>query len=72
MIPTQQRTKVPSRTIGSAIVMFAGIVLLAYGYFQDARAILYAGLVMTLAGVLTGIIFSVLWRHPQDGSNTVR
>jgi hypothetical protein len=67
----RERPTTTVRAIGSAIALLVGIVTLAFGYFQDSRLLLYAGIIITLAGVLTGLIFSILWRHPKDGNNGV-
>jgi hypothetical protein len=38
-----------------AVVLLAGVLVLAGGYAAHNRIALYAGLMVTLAGVLTGI-----------------
>jgi hypothetical protein len=55
-----RRKKVPGRTIIMAIVMLAGVVLMGYGYFQSERLMVYAGIVITLSGVMTEAIFGVI------------
>jgi len=55
------RIEVPNRTIVTAILMLVGIVTLALGYLQNDRQTLYAGLVITLAGVLPSVVFSLPW-----------
>jgi uncharacterized membrane protein YdfJ with MMPL/SSD domain len=67
----KERPTTTIRAVGSAIVMLVGIVALAFGYFQDSRLLLYAGITITLAGVLTGLIFSVLLRQPKDSNSGV-
>ena len=58
----QKHTRLPGRKLVSAVLMFTGIVLLALGYYQENRLILNLGLLVTLAGVLTGILFLVILR----------
>jgi hypothetical protein len=41
--------------IAVAVVLLAGIVVVAAGWFGGNNTALYAGLLITLAGVLTGI-----------------
>lgn len=49
--------KVATRSILSAIVMLAGIITMAVGYYQLNKITLYIGLFITIVGVVTGIIF---------------
>ena len=42
--------------IAMALVCLVGIIVLSAGYFSGNRIALYAGLLITLAGVLTGIV----------------
>jgi len=39
-----------------ALVLLVGLCVLAFGFFEDNKVVLYAGLVVTLAGVLNGVI----------------
>jgi hypothetical protein len=48
--------RVPARTIVAAIAMLIGIVLMGLGYFRNEHLLLYAGLVITLGGVMTDAI----------------
>ncbi len=47
----------------TALVLLAGIVVLAVGYFSGNRVAFYAGLLITLAGVLIGIQQLVVDKH---------
>ena len=49
------RTRVDTGMIVIASVMLAGVVILAAGYFTGNRVALFAGGLVTLAGVFTGI-----------------
>jgi hypothetical protein len=53
---------VPLRTIIVAITMLTGIVLLGFGYFQDKLLMIYAGVAITLSGVMTEAIIGILGR----------
>jgi len=44
--------RVPARTIVAAVAMLIGIVLMGFGYFRNEHVMLYAGLVVTLGGVM--------------------
>lgn len=44
--------RVPARTIVAAVAMLIGIVLMGFGYFRNEHVMLYAGLVITLGGVM--------------------
>lgn len=52
--------RVPIRTIISAIVMLAGIVLMGFGYFQKEQAVFYVGAAMTLSGVMMQAILAIV------------
>jgi hypothetical protein len=55
-----QSRMVPRRTITAAIGMFAGVVLLGFGYFGNQQVMIYAGLAITLGGVMTLLLFGIL------------
>lgn len=38
------------------LVLLAGVLLMTYGHLHQVNAVLGAGLLVTLAGVLTGVI----------------
>lgn len=40
----------------AALVMLVGIVLVGYGHIYEKPSAFYAGLVITLGGVLVGIV----------------
>jgi hypothetical protein len=46
-------------------VLLVGIIVLAAGHFTGSRIAFYAGLLVTLAGVLTGIQRLVIHGGPQ-------
>lgn len=52
----ESRTGTPIASLVVATVLLAGVLLLAYGYFQHNHAVLIAGLVVTGAGVLNGVV----------------
>ena len=45
-----------SGAIWMAAVLLAGVLLMCVGYFQHQPMALYAGLLVTLAGVLNGVV----------------
>jgi uncharacterized membrane protein HdeD (DUF308 family) len=49
--------KVPTRVLVATIVILAGILLLAFGYFAGSTTALYAGWILTLGGVLLEFFF---------------
>jgi hypothetical protein len=53
--PRRTRIQVDGGMIIIASVLLLGIVVLAAGCFTGGRIALYAGLLVTLAGVLTGV-----------------
>ena len=53
--PEQYPKKVDSGFIWIAAVLFLGILVLGWGYFEASRIGFYTGLLLTLAGVFTGI-----------------
>jgi hypothetical protein len=55
-----ERRKVPIRTIIAAIAMLTGIVLLGFGYFQGKQVMMYAGVAITLGGVMTEAVLVVI------------
>ncbi len=50
-----------------ASVLLVGIVVLAAGHFSGNRLAFYAGVLVTLAGVLTGIQEVVVNNHSWRG-----
>lgn len=49
--------------LATAALLFVGVMVLGYGYFQQSRVGLFVGLLVVLAGVLNGIIQIVLRDH---------
>ena len=47
--------QVDKRMIGIAVVLLLGIIVLAVGFFRGNKIALYAGVLVTLTGVGTGI-----------------
>lgn len=47
--------RVGAGLVWTAVVLLLGIVILAAGHYADNRVAFYAGMLVTLAGVLTGI-----------------
>lgn len=50
------RGVVPWSTLGNAVLVFLGILLLAFGYYDGNRLSLYAGLVVIVAGTLFAVL----------------
>jgi len=48
--------RVRVQTIAAALVMLLGVVLMLFGYARTPGAVLVAGLLVTGAGVLWGIV----------------
>lgn len=40
-----------------AITLLVGVLCTSYGYFKHTTVMLYIGLIVTLAGLLTGLLF---------------
>ena len=38
-----------------AVVLLVGILVIAYGYYQESKLVLYLGLTITLIGVISGV-----------------
>ena len=55
--------RVAGSQIGMAAVLLFGVLLMADGWFQPNQVVLAAGLLVTLAGVMTGIVGIVAWRR---------
>lgn len=55
---------VSSGMIWTATVLLVGIVVLAAGHYQGNRIAFYAGVLVTLAGVLAGVQQLVVPREP--------
>jgi hypothetical protein len=53
---TLPNSNVTKSQLGMAIVVLIGILVVAYGYFRQSKAGLYVGLLVTVAGVLYGVI----------------
>lgn len=52
--------KVPARTVIMALVLLAGVLAMAYGYFVNSSAVLYAGIAVTAMTALNMVVFSVI------------
>lgn len=63
MRTTRTRSNVSWGQLGLATVLLLGVLVIAYGYFQQSKAGLYVGLVLTAAGVLNGVIQIVIRGH---------
>jgi len=48
--------KIPGKNLLLACLLLAGILIIMYGYYQSSKIALYSGLIVTLGGVLTGIM----------------
>ena len=56
------RKKIPAKYVVIAVVLLLGIMVLAYGYFNESKIGLYVGLLVTAAGVLVGVLQMVIRR----------
>jgi hypothetical protein len=56
MHATHARSRVTWDQVGLAALLLCGVLLVAYGYLQPNKIALYAGLCVTTAGVLLGIV----------------
>ena len=54
--PASKSSRVSMREIVVACLLFIGLVILGYGYFQHMKIVFYIGLAVTLAGVLNGVV----------------
>jgi len=63
MVDSQQVPgQVGASSVRIALVLLLGIIILGWGYSAGNRIGFYVGLLVTLAGVLTGIVRVVLPR----------
>ena len=46
-----------------AAVLLVGILVIAYGYYEESKLVLYLGLTITLIGVISGVFRIVI--HPK-------
>ena len=61
-------TKTRPGTVLLAIVLLAGILLLAYGHFQNNDLLFYAGLIITAAGVINGTVRLAIGGNSKPGT----
>jgi len=54
------RKKVTAKYVAIAVVVLLGIIVLAYGYFYESKIGLYAGLLLTAAGVFVGVLEMII------------
>jgi len=50
------------------MVLFVGILLLAYGHYENNHQFFYAGLIVTGASVINGIVMLVLRSNSKPGT----
>lgn len=50
------RSRVGGSAVGIAAVLLLGVLVLAYGQFAGSRAAFWAGTLITLSGVLSGVL----------------
>ncbi len=66
---TEQRKrrleKIPVRILVVAVTILVGILSTAYGYYGSSEGVLYAGLVVTAAGVLNAVVLSLIMPEPR-------
>ena len=46
------------------LILLVGILVIAYGYYQESKLVLYLGLTITLTGVIGGMLRIVI--YPKD------
>ncbi len=51
-----QAQRVTRGLLSLAVVLLIGVLLIAYGYYHPSRIALYAGSLLTVGGVIAGII----------------
>jgi drug/metabolite transporter (DMT)-like permease len=56
MHPTTRGERATRGQIALSVVLFLGVVTIAYGYFRPSRIGLYAGLLVTAGAVISGVI----------------
>ena len=56
MRATHARLRATWDQVGLAALLLIGVLLITYGYAQASRVALYAGLFITIAGVLMGVV----------------
>jgi hypothetical protein len=49
--------KIPIWSVVLGVILLCGVLSIAYGFYRNSQAALYAGLAVTLLGALDGIIF---------------
>lgn len=58
------QNRLPKRTatdvLISSIIILVGVLSISYGYYQHSKIMLYTGLIITLAGVLIGLLFVLI------------
>jgi hypothetical protein len=52
-----------------ATVLLLGVLAIGYGYFHPSRSVLYAGMLLTVAGVITGVV-RILTHNTGGGAGT--
>lgn len=55
--------KVGADIVMSTIALLAGILLILYGYYRHSRVMLTIGLLITLAGILLGLLFLLILKE---------
>ncbi len=53
--------RIPTWTMVLAVILLGGVLLMAYGYYQNSHLTLYVGLAVTIVSALNLIIFSVVY-----------
>jgi len=54
-----QAQRVTSGQLGLAVVLLIGVLAIVYGCYHPSKMAVYAGLLLTVGGVITGIIRTV-------------
>lgn len=77
MITRQSRLpkRVSTDILISSIIVLVGVLSILYGYYQHSKIMLYIGLIITLSGVLIGLLFVLISgetsENPVNGSRKV-
>ena len=61
-------TKTRPATVLLAIVLLVGILLVAFGHFENNDLVFYAGLIITGAGVINGIMKLAIRGNSKPGT----
>jgi hypothetical protein len=55
--------------LGLAVVLLIGVLTIAYGYYRPSRVAEYAGLLLTLVGIIMGVVAIVIRGGERQGGS---